>query len=1569
MSLTVQNLRAVGPGVEPASLLPGQICFNVTDKILFTGDGSDFKTSFDGTVIPGVPGAGWFSTPLDFSQFSTNFIVNPEVYGDVPTDGQVLTWDSTLGHTIWTNSGATGNSVYLTTNANVAAAPGATLTAKINTAIGVVSPDPNDWVVVTGLPGDVFQGLYFFDTSWVKASNYAFPDADQVPYSNTVSGLTANDVQEAIDELDTLTAAAQGTADAAFAAAGIAQDAADAAQADATQALADAAAAQSTADAALPRAGGTMTGTLNALTVNTQQVNVGSGYGVTFVGDGSIFGISGVVNSTSTTIAASLVGVKTAYDVATAALARSGGTMTGTIVFAAGQTFPISGIDIASGTQLGVVQVGSYLNITAGGVLSANVATTSAAGVVQVGNHLTVSGSGLLDVRDATTMQAGAVQLVDALNSSSDTQALTANQGRVLQGQINALTISGSIILAGSINASNGLIQTVTTQGAVAGFVVGSTLPAPAPDPSPPGNNNYYVIVTAPGTFTPPGGGGAITSENGDWILSNGTIWQELEVGSRPAYASTTTPGIIQLATVANTIAGVDGLLGVTPVSLQGKLSDSVSTTCSLLIASSTAVKTAYDIGNAALPLTGGTMTGNITFQDAGEGVVFNGGSQLFAISDSTSTTSSTTAASSTAVKSAYDLANAALPKAGGTMTGNLTFSGAGFGIVFNDASTIEAISDSTSTTSSITAASSTAVKSAYDLANAALARSGGTMTGAITFVAGQTFPITGIQDATTGQKGVVQIGSNIQVSSGTISVNTATTSQLGLVQVGANVDVASGVISVKSASTSQSGVVQLNDTATSTSITEALTANQGKLLQDQINALSTSNNLTFAGTIDGSTGLMLTVTTEGAGVGFTVGEVMPTPSSTVNEYFTIISVAGTMTPPGGASTTTYVGDWWLASSTAYTYIAAGFQPPYASTTTPGLVRLSTNAETQAGTDATEAVTPASLQSKVSDSTSTTSSIAIASSTAVKSAYDLANAAVPKTCYTALGALVTGTGVGTIGTVSIGSTGQFLAANTGCSGGVEWCTLSLACVPCAAYTAVGNILVGTGVATFSALPLGTSGQALVVDTACTSGVKWVTATGLNLVGFTCSAMPFNTAFGSLAGAAFTANSVANTAIGYAALDAETSGDFNVALGHNALTAQNGASGNIAIGGNAGAQVTNGSNNVLIGCNAGDAITTGTDNIAIGSNAGGSQSTSVQSVFIGTGAGQSANAGGVTLVGFCAGQALTTSGCVTYLGFVAGRNATGLNNTYVGALTGCAASNASACGTLLGFCAGSALTTGNGNALIGFNAGRLVTTGGFNVALGTAALQTSTTGSSNVAIGCGALAGISTTSGNTALGHRAGLNATGSNNVVLGCDAGNQLSTGSTNVFVGNTAGDAVTTGSNNTIIGDIAGSAALAGEAIIAAGTTIKFQANSSGAWSPDGTNFGTAGQTLQSNGTAAVPTWVTPQTVSTTATKATTSGTPIDLLSWTGAVRMGTLTVLATDNATNVAWGNITIASDTGAGSSIVTTSGGTFGTFDVISGGGGETIVQFTPSATLATVNFVYKYTVSFGAQPTVL
>jgi len=260
-------------------------------------------------------------------------------------------------------------------------------------------------------------------------------------------------------------------------------------------------------------------------------------------------------------------------------------------------------------------------------------------------------------------------------------------------------------------------------------------------------------------------------------------------------------------------------------------------------------------------------------------------------------------------------------------------------------------------------------------------------------------------------------------------------------------------------------------------------------------------------------------------------------------------------------------------------------------------------------------------------------------------------------------------------------------------------------------------------------------------------------------------------------------------------------------------------------------------------------------------------------------------------------------------------------------------------TLVGFCSGASLTGTPANTFIGCGAGRLATTG-----------------QANTAIGCGAIG-----SGVT----------TGSNNFAGGVLAGDGLTSGSTNTFLGYTSGRLVTTGGQNTIIGAYGGTTTLANNVVLSDGAgTIRFQSNSSGAISLGaGGAYGTAGQVLTSGGTAAAPSWTTLSVpTSYTRTFATTSATPVNLLSFAGAVRMGTLTVMLTDNATNVAWANVTIAADTGVGSSAVTTSGGTFGTFNVVNNAG-ATVVQFTPSATLATVNASYKYTASFGSEPTVL
>ena len=202
MAINVQNLRAIGPGIEPSSLLPGQIAFNITDRVIFVGDGSAVKTSFDGAQSPGTADGGWFSMPLNYPALTEFFLANPEEYGPPAVNGQILAYSSTSGKPYWVDASILGSStVYTTTNANVAAAPGATTSDKISSAIGA-TPVEADAAIVSGVPGDIYQGLYLFQAgNWVYAAGYADPTAIQVPYSNAVSGLVASTVQAAIDEL------------------------------------------------------------------------------------------------------------------------------------------------------------------------------------------------------------------------------------------------------------------------------------------------------------------------------------------------------------------------------------------------------------------------------------------------------------------------------------------------------------------------------------------------------------------------------------------------------------------------------------------------------------------------------------------------------------------------------------------------------------------------------------------------------------------------------------------------------------------------------------------------------------------------------------------------------------------------------------------------------------------------------------------------------------------------------------------------------------------------------------------------------------------------------------------------------------------------------------------------------------------------------------------------------------------------------------------------------------------------------------------------------------------------
>jgi hypothetical protein len=439
-----------------------------------------------------------------------------------------------------------------------------------------------------------------------------------------------------------------------------------------------------------------------------------------------------------------------------------------------------------------------------------------------------------------------------------------------------------------------------------------------------------------------------------------------------------------------------------------------------------------------------------------------------------------------------------------------------------------------------------------------------------------------------------------------------------------------------------------------------------------------------------------------------------------------------------------------------------------------------------------------------------------------------------------------------------GTAGQVLASQ-GSAATPIWCTLSLACIPCSAFTTTGQILVGTGASTFTALPVGTNGQVLVPNSSCATGLEWITVGALCLQGYTCAATSFNTALGSGAG------------------DSITSGTDNVAIGYNAGTAQAAGTQSVFVGSGAG-QNTNAVGVTAIGFCAGQANVGGAGLTYVGWVSGRS-ATGACNTYVGssTGAGALNTSSCGTLLGWCAGGCLTSGSGNTLVGFQSGRNVnSGANNVAIGTAafqTATTAANnvAVGCGALSSLSTSSGNTalghramvnasTAANNVAVGCNAGEQLSTGSNNVLIGVCAGDTITTGTQNTFLGAGSGGAVATTSeGNTGVGFSSlGQGVTsGAYNTAVGTNAGLAMTSGALNTLVGYTAGQSITTGGSNTLVGRYVGTPTLSNNVVLSDGAgTIRFQANSSGAWSPNGTNFGTAGQILVSAGAGAAPVW-----------------------------------------------------------------------------------------------------------------
>ncbi len=340
----------------------------------------------------------------------------------------------------------------------------------------------------------------------------------------------------------------------------------------------------------------------------------------------------------------------------------------------------------------------------------------------------------------------------------------------------------------------------------------------------------------------------------------------------------------------------------------------------------------------------------------------------------------------------------------------------------------------------------------------------------------------------------------------------------------------------------------------------------------------------------------------------------------------------------------------------------------------------------------------------------------------------------------------------------------------------------------------------------------------------------------------------NTLMGKDAGGAAGATAMSDcTFLGYQAGLVNT-GNTNTFIGSSAGKANTSNTGQVFIGYNAG-QAATGSDNTIVGYQAGDGFTTGTQNTIIGSNAGGAAgattmtdcclvgfnsglvNTTNRVTAIGSGALASKSSGNFhTAVGYFAGHAISTSDNSTMIGYQAGYQVTeagncfigeqvgatttdGAQNTLLGILSDTKASStnnavavgysakAAVNGVTVGSSSGTNIT-GTGNIVVGFSAGTVLTSGTNNILIGNGS-QAESTGTSNTCVIGGATSaitnvffnkGITSTAATACTMH--GTGGSGSDNAGADILIAGGFGTGiAANGYVGVTYGLLTTTGS------------------------------------------------------------------------------------------------------------------------------------------------------------------------------
>ena len=301
----------------------------------------------------------------------------------------------------------------------------------------------------------------------------------------------------------------------------------------------------------------------------------------------------------------------------------------------------------------------------------------------------------------------------------------------------------------------------------------------------------------------------------------------------------------------------------------------------------------------------------------------------------------------------------------------------------------------------------------------------------------------------------------------------------------------------------------------------------------------------------------------------------------------------------------------------------------------------------------------------------------------------------------------------------------------------------------------------------------------------------------------------NVAVGYKAGSAIAEGS-ANVAVGYEALMTEDGHGNNTAIGYRALRVQDAGADayNTAIGFDAGTALTSGKYNTMLGGLAmGTGITTGNDNVAIGYSAGLTLTSGQKNILVGTNAGDSLTEGNHNVaIGHYALAGEDTGNNSTAIGYYALNKQNNASNNYNIAI-GHGSQQENVTGvynTAIGGLTAAAMDGANMNVLVGMQAGTGLTTASYNTVVGTFSLYKEDTRGFNTAVGYETLrfqnAAADTYS--TAVGFQAARNnITGLKNTTIGGYAGRGIIAGDFNVAVGHKALYTTGAGNRSTAIG------------------------------------------------------------------------------------------------------------------------------------------------------------------------